>query len=86
MGLKESCFPNYLKVSSVVLVFKNVGERSTANKQTTNKTIYSFNDIQAPGLHTIQYYNIYKTVVKMMVTIKTTNTIYIEDLVHHVGR
>ena len=28
--LKESCFPNCWKVSSVVLVFKNVGERSTA--------------------------------------------------------
>ena len=30
MCLKESCFPDYLKVSLVVLVFKNVGERSTA--------------------------------------------------------
>ena len=28
--LKESCFPNYWKVASVVPVFKNVGERSTA--------------------------------------------------------
>ena len=28
--LKESTFPDYWKVSSVVLVFKNVGERSTA--------------------------------------------------------
>ena len=28
--LKESCFPDSWKVSSVVLVFKNVGERSTA--------------------------------------------------------
>ena len=27
---KESCFPNCWKVSSVVPVFKNVGERSTA--------------------------------------------------------
>ena len=27
--LKESCFPNYWKVSLVVSVFKNVGERST---------------------------------------------------------
>ena len=27
--LKESCFPDWWKVSSVVLVFKNVGERST---------------------------------------------------------
>ena len=28
--LKESCFPDCWKVSSVVLVFKNVGERSIA--------------------------------------------------------
>ena len=28
--LKESCFPDYWKVSSVVFVFKNVWERSTA--------------------------------------------------------
>ena len=28
--LKESCFPDYWKVSSVVHVFKNAGERSTA--------------------------------------------------------
>ena len=30
MCLKESCFPDCWKVSSVVPVFKNVGERSTA--------------------------------------------------------
>ena len=30
MFLKESCFPDCWKVSSVVFVFKNVGERSTA--------------------------------------------------------
>ena len=30
MCLKESCFPNCWKVSLVVPVFKNVGERSTA--------------------------------------------------------
>ena len=29
MSLKESCFPDCWKVSSVVPVFKNVGERST---------------------------------------------------------
>ena len=29
-GLKESCFPDCWKFSSVVPVFKNVGERSTA--------------------------------------------------------
>ena len=28
--LKEHCFPDCWKVSSVILVFKNVGERSTA--------------------------------------------------------
>ena len=28
--LKESCFPDWWKVSSVLPVFKNVGERSTA--------------------------------------------------------
>ena len=28
------------------------------NKQTNKQTIYSFNDIQFPGLHIIQYYNI----------------------------
>ena len=28
--LKESCFPDCWKVSSVVPVFKNIGERSTA--------------------------------------------------------
>ena len=30
MCLKGSCFPDCWKVSSVVLVFKNVGERSAA--------------------------------------------------------
>ena len=30
MCLKESCFPDCWKVHSVVPVFKNVGERSTA--------------------------------------------------------
>ena len=30
MCLKESCFPDYWKVSLVVLVFKDVGKRSTA--------------------------------------------------------
>ena len=29
MCLKESCFPDCWKVSSVIPVFKNVGERST---------------------------------------------------------
>ena len=30
MCLKESCFPDFWKFSSVVLLFKNVGEMSTA--------------------------------------------------------
>ena len=30
MCLKESCVPDFKKVSMVVLVFENVGERSTA--------------------------------------------------------
>ena len=30
MCLEESCFSDYWKVSSVVPVFKNVGDRSTA--------------------------------------------------------
>ena len=30
MYLKQSCFPDFWKLSSVVLVFKNVEERSTA--------------------------------------------------------
>ena len=34
--------------------------------------------MKAPVLHTIQYYNIYKTVVKMMITIKTAKTMCIE--------
>ena len=34
MCLKESCFPECWKVSSVVPVFKNVGERSTAKTTT----------------------------------------------------
>ena len=39
--LKESCFPDFWKVSSVVPVFKNVGERSTA-KNYHPVIIYSF--------------------------------------------
>ena len=33
MCLKESCFPDCWKVSSVVPLFKNVGERSTAKNR-----------------------------------------------------
>ena len=48
------------------------------NLVSNKQTIYSFNsDIEAPDLHTIQYYNIYKTEEKMVITIKTTKTIYI---------
>ena len=39
------------------------------NKKTNKQTIYSFNDIQFPGLHIIQYYNIYNTVIIMMIII-----------------
>ena len=58
---------------------------SRTNKQ-TNKTIHSDIDIKAPGLHTIQYNNIYKTVVIMVIIMKTTKIIYIVDLVHHMER
>ena len=40
MCLKESCFPDYWKVSSVVPVFKNVGERPTA-KNYHHVSLYS---------------------------------------------
>ena len=40
-----------------------------SHRQTNKQTIYSFNDIQAPGLHITQYCNIYKTVIKMMIII-----------------
>ena len=33
------------------------------NRQTNKQTIYSLNDIEAPGLHIIQYHNIYRTVI-----------------------
>ena len=39
------------------------------DKQTNKETIYYFNYVQAPGLHIIQYYNIYKTVMIMMIII-----------------
>ena len=58
---------------------------SRTNKQ-TNKTIYSDIDIKAPGLHTIQYNNIYKTVVIMVLIMKTTKIIYIVDRVHYMER
>ena len=42
-------------------------ERNRHRQMDTDKeTIYSFNDIQASGLH---YYNIYKTVTTMMIII-----------------
>ena len=47
-------------------------QNKQANKQTNKQTMYTFNDIQAPGLHAIQYYNIYKIVDIMMIIIKTT--------------
>ena len=41
------------------------------------KTLYYLNEIQFLGLYIIQYHKFYNAVVK---------TIYIEDLVHNVGR
>ena len=47
-----------------------------------NICIY-FYDMQAPGLHIIQYWNIYKIVV---IAVKNKKmTFYIEDLVHHMA-
>ena len=40
-----------------------------SHRQTNKETIYFFNDIQAPGLHIIQYYNVYKTLIIMMIII-----------------
>ena len=54
----------------------------SAITQTNKQKIYSFNDIQFPGLHIIQYYNIYNTVIIMMIIIETIKTIYIEDYLH----
>ena len=42
--------------------------------------------MQFPGIHVIQYYSIYNTVILMMIIIQTIKTVYIEDLVHSVGR
>ena len=58
----------------------------SAITQTNKQTIYFFNDMEAPGLHIVQYYNIYNTVSIMMIIILTVKTIYIEDLVQNVGR
>ena len=38
--LKESCFPDCWKVSSVVPVFKNVGERSDPKKLSSSKLTF----------------------------------------------
>ena len=59
---------------------------SHTDKQIYKQAIDSFNDIQGPDLHIIQYYNIYKTVIIMMITTQTIKAMYTEDLVHHVGR
>ena len=40
MCLKESCFPNCWKISSVVPIFKNVGERSTAKSYSPVSLLY----------------------------------------------
>ena len=46
---------------------------------------FFFFDMQAPDLHTIQYWKIYKIVIEVKI-IKTAKIIYKEDLAHHVGR
>ena len=38
-----------------------------SHRQTNKQAIYSFNDIQAPGLHTVQYHNTYNTVIIMII-------------------
>ena len=72
-------------IDLVIFEILNIGLKKKTNKQ-HRQTIYSFNDIQAPGLHIIQYCNIYKAVVILMIIKKTVKTIYIEGLVHHVGK
>ena len=52
-------------------------------QQTTN--FLFFFDMQAPDLHTIQYWKIYKILIEVKI-IKTAKIIYKEDLAHHVGR
>ena len=39
----------------------------SATTQTSKQTIYSFNNIQAPGLNITQCYNICNTVIIMMI-------------------
>ena len=48
-------------------------------KQQKSKAIRSVNDIQAPRLQLAQYYNVNKTVIIMMIKIKSIKTICIED-------
>ena len=50
MCLKESCFPDCWKVSLVVPVFKNVGERSTAKNYYPVSLLSIFNKV----LHKLQ--------------------------------
>ena len=46
---------------------------------------FFFFDMQAPDLHTVQYWKIYKILIEVKI-IKTAKIIYKEDLAHHVGR
>ena len=41
----------------------------SAITETNKQIIYPFNDIQASGLYILQYYNIYKTMIIMMMII-----------------
>ena len=49
------------------------------------QTNFLFFDMQAPDLHIIQHWKIYKIVIEVKI-IKTAKIIYKEDLAHHVGR
>ena len=60
-----------LAISTITLTNKQT------NKQANKQTLYYFNDIQAVGLHIMQCYNIYKTVIIMMIKIYTIKAMYI---------
>ena len=67
---------------SVICIFAIFYHTKKSNKE----IIYSFNNMQASGLHITQYYNIYKTVMIMTIIIQTIKCNYIEELVHHLRR
>ena len=75
--VKEVVLPEVSKLNDSVISKYHRNQTSVyslsaitqTNKQTNKQTIYSFNDIQAPGLHIIEYYNVYKAVITMMIVI-----------------